>query len=141
MILVYAESSAVLAWLLGEPAQGAIIKVLSGADVVTTSALTLVECTRGLRRARSARRISAADELATIRLLDDAVGGWNIVELSDEVVQRARQRFPYEPVRSLDALHLASALVLHEQLGALQLLTLDDRVRQNAEAVGLVVVP
>ena len=140
MILLYAESSAVLAWLLGEPTQDAIIDALSGADVVATSALTMVECVRGLRRARITRRISAAEEDAATRLLDSALRSWNILELTDDVVQHARQRFPHEPVRTLDALHLGSALVLREHVGPPRVLALDERVRQNAEALALVVV-
>src|SRR6185437_10957259 len=44
MTLVYAESSAVLSWLLGEQQQDDVISVLSSADTVVTSSLTVLEC-------------------------------------------------------------------------------------------------
>ena len=52
-MILYAESSAVLAWLLGEPAGRDVRALLAKADRVVTSALTAVECARALARARA----------------------------------------------------------------------------------------
>ncbi len=57
------------------------------------------------------------------------------------VVERSRQPFPVEPVRSLDAIHLSSALEARRALPGLHVLSLDDRVRQNALKPGFEVVP
>ena len=141
MTVLYAESSAVLTWLLGEPRQKDIVQALSDADRVVTSSLTVVECSRALARARLARRITSALELAALRLLDDAAASWNVLDVSDRVVARARAAFPLEPVRTLDALHLASALVFHEAIGSVGVLSLDDRVRGNAHALGMSLTP
>ncbi|HXT16059.1 MAG TPA: type II toxin-antitoxin system VapC family toxin [Gemmatimonadaceae bacterium] len=141
MTVVYAESSAVLTWLLGEPGQDAVIRVLESAESTVTSAITVVECARALVRARHTRRITAADETAALRLLDDTSQAWNILDVTDDVIAAACRRFPHEPVRSLDALHLASAMTLRDALGALQVVSLDDRVRRNAAALGMMVGP
>lgn len=141
MSVVYAESSAVLAWLLGEPRQKAVIASLAGADRVVTSALTAIECGRGLVRARDAGRASAAEELAALRLLDNAVASWNVMDVSDRVATFARAAFPREPVRTHDAVHLATALVFHEAIGSVQMLSLDERVRGNAAALGMGLLP
>lgn len=141
MSVVYAESSAVLAWLLDEPRSAEVIDALSRADHVVTSAITSIECLRALARARSNGRIAPAGELAARRALDDAVAAWHVMDVSDDVAIRARAEFPHEPVRTLDALHLATAQVFLDALGALQMLSLDDRVRENAAAMGLVIVP
>jgi predicted nucleic acid-binding protein len=140
MTVVYAESSAVLTWLLGEPGQDAVIGALSAAESTTTSAITVIECARALVRARHLRRITAADESAAIRLLDGTLRSWNVMDVTDDVVAAACQRFPHEPVRSLDALHLASALTLHDAVDV-QMVSLDDRVRRNAVALGMAVAP
>ena len=50
-MIVYAESSAVLAWLLGESNEPLVRDALDGADRVVTSSLTALECARGLTRA------------------------------------------------------------------------------------------
>ena len=140
-MIVYAESSAVLAWLLGEPVADQIRTILAGADRVVSSALTSVECTRGLARARAGGRISAHDELAVLRLLDVAESTWDVHDLTELVLSRARGRFPVEPVRTLDALHLATAAVFQDALRQVTVLSLDERVRANAKGMGLDVAP
>jgi hypothetical protein len=59
-------------------------------------------------------------------------------ELDQAIFDRVIQRFPVEPVRTLDALHLASILRWAEQ-GPLEVLTCDERVMLNARAFGLAV--
>jgi len=56
-------------------------------------------------------------------------------------VERARQPFPGAPVRTLDAIHLASALVARTAIVGLTLLSLDDRVRKAGKKLGLEVIP
>jgi uncharacterized protein len=140
-MILYVESSAVLGWLLGEPSQDRVIAELGSADSVATSVVTLVECSRALARARHGGRISAVEERAALHLLGEALESWHLLDVSDEVVQRASAAFPAEPVRSLDALHLASAWSILEAAGEVTALSLDDRVRANAQAMGMRVVP
>ena len=51
------------------------------------------------------------------------------------------QTFPQEPVRSLDALHLATALLHANRLDAPVVLSVDQQIRANASAVNLTVAP
>lgn len=134
---VYVESSAVLAWLLREAPGIRVRSTLTGASQVVTSQLTLIECRRALHRYQRDGRISEAGALAARRMLDEAAEQWIIMDLVGDVTRRAGEPFPEEPLRTLDALHLASALVFHEALENLQLLTLDDRLARSARALGL----
>jgi predicted nucleic acid-binding protein len=140
-VIVYAESSAVLTWLLGEPAQSVVLEELRRADRVVASSLTALECARGLSRAAALGRISRADELAALRLLDVAESGWDVHDLSDRVTTRARGSFPVEPIRTLDALHLATVLLFQEAFGRITVLSFDERIRRNVEAFGVEVAP
>ncbi len=140
-MIVYAESSAILAWLLGEPSQSVVLDHLRSADRVVSSSLTALECARGLTRARASRRLSRADELAALRMLDVAESSWDVHDLSERIVKGGREDFPVEPVRTLDALHLATALVFYEAFGVLTVLSFDDRVRENAKTLGIGVLP
>jgi uncharacterized protein with PIN domain len=140
-MIVYAESSAVLAWLLGEPSQALVRRALREAERVVSSTLTGLECARGLARARNAQRLRAADELAALRLLDVAESNWDVHEITSTIVTRARAAFPVEPVRTLDAIHLATAATFNEVVGAIQVLSFDDRIRTNARQLGLGVTP
>ena len=141
MTVLYAESSAVLSWLLGEPHQDEIVAELSKANEVVTSTITAIECGRALLRARIEGRVKPTEEMAALRLLDDAVERWTVLGLSDEVDRRARQEFPNEPLRTFDALHLATASVFAEALGDIRMLSLDDRVRDNARSLGMTIAP
>jgi len=140
-VIVYAESSAVLAWLLGEPGEGEVREVLGGAERVLSSTLTVVQCTRAIRRGASSGRLGDTDELAALRLLDEVAASWITLEMTGRVLDRARARFLHEPVRTLDGLHLASAVLFHETLGDVTIASLDDRIRRNAPALGMMVVP
>jgi len=60
----------------------------------------------------------------------------SLVELAPTVLARALEPFPV-PVRTLDALHLATAHFLASRRQALALATYDDRMRGCAERLGL----
>jgi predicted nucleic acid-binding protein len=62
-----------------------------------------------------------------------------LVELSPHVLASAVEPWP-RPVRTLDALHLATALFLKAQRQPLQVATYDDRLGRAAKAVGLKVL-
>ncbi len=140
-MIVYLESSAALAWLIGEASQQAVVLELQRSERVVTSALTAVECARALVRARALRRITATEEIVARHLLAEAESSWDVHDLSEEILARAREGFPTEPVRSLDALHLATIDRFREVLGTLSVISLDERVRANSRAAGLEVLP
>jgi predicted nucleic acid-binding protein len=106
-----------------------------------TSALTFLEASRAIARARRERRLDGAEGIEVERMLASFERACDVLALEPEVLRRAREPFPEEPIRSLDALHLASLLVLDEALGAFVIASCDDRVRRNALALGFEVVP
>lgn len=138
---IYAESSAVLAWLLAEPAGERVQPHLRDAETIVSSELTLVETARALRRAVVLSDVLEADAAELHGLLAAAAREWHVIRLDTSVLDRAGQAFPAEPVRTLDALHLASALLAATALPDLAVLSLDVRVRRNATAMGLGVLP
>ena len=138
---LYAESSAVLAWLLGEPAGENIRRTLAEAETVVASDLTLVECERSLIRARSSGHFTETHIGSAQSALRRVEAGWSLLRLGRDVIERARRPFPREPLRTLDALHLASALTAREALPDLALLSLDRRIRAAGRELGLAVAP
>jgi predicted nucleic acid-binding protein len=140
-MMIYAESSAVLAWLLGEPRGGDVAAALSEADGVLASDLTWVECERVLMRAWSTGLIDEGERVGQSAVLARAAAHWTRLRIDEVVVERARRPFPVEPIRTLDALHLATALVTRSVAPDVRLLTLDQRVRENANRLGFVTLP
>jgi len=134
---VYAESSAILAWLLGEEAAPRVREVLAGAEIVIASDLTLIECDRVLIRAVTRGDIAEADAADRRAHLNAAAAHWNVLRIGADIVDRARRPFPGEPVRTLDAIHLASALAARSAIAGLELLSLDDRIRTAGRRLGM----
>ena len=138
---VYAESSAVLAWLLGEQDGHRVREVLRRAALVMASDLTLLECDRVLIRAVTLREIDEATAADRRARLNAAAAHWHVWRLSADIVDRARHPFPAEPVRTLDAIHLASALAVRSTVAGVELLSLDDRIRRAGTLLGFTLQP
>jgi predicted nucleic acid-binding protein len=105
------------------------------------SELTLIECDRALLRLTRQRPDNLADIGVLRSRLMAVAAGWSIEPIAGRVVDRARASFPDDTIRSLDAIHLATAIVVASSIGDLVVLSLDERIRSNAVALGLRVVP
>ncbi len=138
---LYAESSAVLRWLLQHEASNRIEKALTGATDVVTSRLTGLEVARTLHRLTSTRQISPAERISYRAAYQAVARHWKTYAVADEILERAGEPLPSEPVRSLDAIHLATALVYSQAVAPLTFLSTDERLRDNAVALGLRVLP
>ncbi len=133
----YIESSALLAALLeGDVAARTAI---AGEGRRVTSALTFAESSRAVIRARVAQRLSPAEERSAIAWLGQFKRRCDILVVSEAVLERSGRPFPVEPVRTLDAIHLASAESLGVPPQLVTIVTRDIRVRDNARALGYIV--
>lgn len=138
---LYAESSAVLAWLLDEAAATPVRQSLASEATVVASDLTVIECERVLIRAAALGELTEAEAADRRAHLAAAASHWHVLRISPDIVERARQPFPGEPIRTIDAIHLASLLVTRSAIGGLELLSLDDRIRKAAVRLGVRVRP
>lgn len=138
---LYAETSAVVAWLLDEPTAESVRAPLAEAEVVIASDLTVAECERVLVRAAATAILEPARATLLRRRLIEASLKWYLLRLEDEVMDRVRRPFPHEPIRTLDALHLSSCLVARTAVPDLTVLSLDQRVRSNARELGFEILP
>jgi predicted nucleic acid-binding protein len=123
--LIYVDTSALVKLVIREVGSDAVDRYLTDADMVS-STLLLVEARRGtLRRAP-----------AKLPHLDLVLRRVEMIEISSAVVEAA-SRLPDPALRPLDAIHLATALLVREDIEAL--LTYDDRLAAAAAAHGLAV--
>ena len=130
----YIESSALVAALLEHDAEA--LKSLRAKARHITSALTLAEAARAIVRARVGERLTPDEERAAVRALRRFERRCYVVAVTDDVLARVKRRFPVEPVRTLDAVHIATAELLDEPPQLMSIVTRDDRVRENAKALG-----
>jgi predicted nucleic acid-binding protein len=130
----YIETSALLASLLEGDVAAQHAMRAKGRRV--TSALTLAEASRGVVRARVSGRLTADQERRAIRALRTFARRCDLVAVTDAVLDRAGRPFPVEPIRTLDAIHLATADALGDAPQFVTVVTRDLRVRDNAQALG-----
>ncbi|MGH9366130.1 MAG: type II toxin-antitoxin system VapC family toxin [Thermoanaerobaculia bacterium] len=138
MNAVYLETSAVLRWLLGEPDASDIAQHIQATAEPVCSALTILEAHRALIRAER-ERLTRGPRLRLLRSqLGEASANWNVLEVTPDIRLRAAEPFPIEPVRTLDAIHLATALHFARVFPSLSVLTFDERILSNLEPLGLI---
>jgi predicted nucleic acid-binding protein len=100
------------------------------------SALTATETMRAIVRARFVERISAQRYRNVLRNLSRFLKKCFVAEVNESVLERAGRPFPIEPVRTLDAIHLATLENLGASPAQVIVVTRDHRVRDNAIALG-----
>ena len=136
-MILYLDSSAILRSLLGQA--GAVEAHESYSNVIT-STLSEVECLRSVDRLRIREktddRRSVALREGVFRLLEEV----EAVEITRTVLQRASQPMP-TALGSLDAIHLATALLWRESTDEEVILaTHDHALADAARASGFAVV-
>ena len=102
-----------------------------------TSELTFIEAERAIYRARGAGRLDSAQHRQARHKLNVFRRFALVMPLEGEVLDRARQPFPKEPVRTLDAIQLASMLLAESAVGRIRILSFDQRILANCDALGL----
>lgn len=138
MTAIYLESSAILTRLLAQPEAERVSSVIDDASLVMTSALTLVEVRRSLIRHENSGLLRRINIQRILDIFDRVSPGWAFSDLTPSIQARASQPFPVEPVRTLDGIHLATALDLVKVYPDLSILSLDKRILANLEPLGLV---
>ena len=126
MSLYYADTSAVIKLLVEESHSKAFAAFYDAhADAEwASSALLRIELTRAVTRAMPTLLPDARDLLLA----------FSFVAIDDDIVEAAMNE-PDRGLRSLDAIHLATARILGEDLDAL--VSYDDRLLQAATDAGL----
>ena len=106
-----------------------------------SSSLTVIECDRVLIRAVATNVLPEATAAERRSVAARTAEHWVVLELDAEIAERARRAFPAEPIRTLDAIHLATAVLARSLVPDLALLSLDERVRRSAEQMGFRLLP
>lgn len=131
-MIAYVDSSVILRIVLGQP------NPLDSWDRIerpVASELARVECLRTIDRARLAGRLDDG-EVATRRSgLLELLDGLELVALEPAILDRAADPFPTS-ISTLDALHLATALAIRDDLPSLAFATHDLSLGTAATAMG-----
>ena len=131
-LAVYLDTSAVLRAVLEEGTTPTIEGKIGAASTLITSRLSLVEAGRAFLRLRSSGQVSEEQLADAGRELDALWARCEIWELTPLVCEMASQVAPTKPLRTLDALHLATYLLARRRIAGLELLTADPRLSEAA---------
>ena len=110
----YVDTSVLLRLILGEP-KG--LKDLLAYDELVSSELLAVESRRTIDRLRSHGALTPEEAVARLEVISEWLEAVDLVLLRAVVLSRAGDPLP-TPLGTLDALHLATALVWRERMGA-----------------------
>ncbi|MEO8509763.1 MAG: type II toxin-antitoxin system VapC family toxin [Chloroflexota bacterium] len=124
MSVAYLDSSAFLKLVFAEPESAALAEWVQAWPQQASSQLLRLEAFRAVRRFRP-------DLLGELRVL---LTGIDLVTVSDDLLETAGSLEPLT-LRALDAIHLATALALRNDLGAV--VTYDRRMIEAAHQLGL----
>ena len=139
---VYLESSAALSSILREPSTAAKVDAaLRDADRIFMASLAVVECHRVILRAVARGRLTAIEAGAAQYRLQLLLERSDLIDLEPSVIARASAPMGDNLIRSLDAIHVASAIVAREAVGPITFLSFDIRVRIVAQQLGFIVTP
>lgn len=126
MTVLYLDSSAIVKLVAREPETPALVEAVRADPAVISSALAWTEVVRAVRRARG--RVERAR---------DVLDGIALVPIDDAILRGAADLSP-AGLRTLDAIHVATALSLAADITTLA--TYDGRLAEAAAAAGILVV-
>ena len=127
--MIYVDTSAALLVLLGQEGAAsaqAFLNRLASRERVTSSVLLQIEMMRALHRER-----------LSLTIAQELLDGLELMPINDDVVERACAMT--EELKSLDAIHLATALLLDDPRDPVTVFTHDVRLADAARSHGLAV--
>jgi hypothetical protein len=122
--VAYIDSSALVKLAIPEPESDALRAELARWERHVSSALARVEVVRACARVDTKAR----------RIAEQIVGALDLIAVDDRVLEEAALLGPVD-LRSLDSIHLASALLLGDALGVA--IAYDDRLLEAMRVAGI----
>ena len=136
-MIAYVDTSALLRIVLREA--GALDELRSY-DTLVSSELIAVESARTIDRLRLQGSLTADGAAARLRIVTDWLEAIDLVLLRPSVLSRASEPMPM-PLGTLDAVHLATALIWRDRMGPLPAVaTHDTALGSAARAFGFEVL-
>ncbi len=136
-MIAYVDSSVLLRFILGQPES---LTGLLEVDLRVTSLIVEVECLRAIESARSRGQLTVEEAADRRRVAFAQLRRMRRLAVSLTVLRRAGESYPL-PIKSLDAIHLASALLVRDREAPdLVFATHDQRLGQLAAVMDFPVI-
>ncbi|HEY0371751.1 MAG TPA: type II toxin-antitoxin system VapC family toxin [Thermoanaerobaculia bacterium] len=135
------DTSAIVPLLTTEAQSEMMREVLADDPRIATAAIAPLEISSALWRRRHRREIGIAAQYEAEVLFASLTRRWREVLHTAEVTEVALRLVTRHPMKSLDALQLASAIVLAPEPDILPFVTLDKGLKAAARSEGFPVLP
>jgi uncharacterized protein len=136
-MIAYIDTSALLRIVLREP--GALDELRSY-DALVSNELIAIESARTIDRLRLQGSLTADEAALRLRIITDWLEAIDLVLVRSSVLSRASEPMPM-PLGTLDAVHLATALIWRDRMGPLPAMaTHDTALGSAARAFGFEVL-
>lgn len=132
---VYVDSSVLLRIVLGEPNR---LRIWTKIANPVSSQLVRLESLRTIDRARIRLRVSDHEVSRHRKNVMELLDSFTLIAVDSVILERAAEPFP-TLLGSLDAIHLASALLAVEEYEELSVATHDEELATAAQAIGFTV--
>jgi predicted nucleic acid-binding protein len=139
-VWTYFDTSALVKRYVDEPGRREVLQLLRRNECVS-SAVLAVELRSSLRRRVADGSIHAARLPAILKHVAADRAYWTLVEVGTDVLAGAETLVAAHPIRTLDAIHVASAQLFAARvlMPGLTFVSADKRQAETAVALGLVV--
>ena len=127
-MIAYIDTSALLRIVLREA--GALDELRS-CDGLVSSELIVVESMRTIDRLRLQGSLTAEEAASRLRIINDWLEAIDLVLIRPPVLSRASEPMPM-PLGTLDAMHLATALIWRDRVGPLPAIATHDSMLGTA---------
>jgi len=136
----YFDASAFIKRYANEPGTSTVLKLLQDATNVYTASIAYAECVISFSRKQFEGELREEDVQRLLQLLDEDWEKLDRVELTEPVFKLIKERCRLHRLRTLDAIHLASALLLYREGLEIEFVCSDNRLKKAAEDEGLKVI-
>jgi predicted nucleic acid-binding protein len=134
----YLDTSALIKRFVAERGSSAVRNLVEREGPIAVATVAYVELHAALARKRREGALSQRLHALICRQFERDWHSYLRVDLTDEILSRARDLVQGHPLRGLDAIHLASALMLKDALdGQIAFVGADQRQLQAAASEGL----
>ena len=124
----YIDTSALLRIVLRE---AGALDDLRSYDGLVSSELIVIESMRTIDRLRLQGSLTAEEAAGRLRIVNDWLEAIDLVLIRPPVLSRASEPMPM-PIGTLDAMHLATALILRDRVGPLPAIATHDSMLGTA---------
>ena len=129
---MYVDTSALLRVVLREPAA---LGDLRSEDPLVSSEVIGVESARTIDRLRLQGSLTTEEAATRVRAVNDWLEAFDLVLVRSAVLSRASEPMPLA-LGTVDAIHLATALIWRERMGSISMATHDTTLGIAARSFG-----